>query len=134
MEPNTVLVVEDDREIRQTLQFLLEEEGYDILTAEDGQAALKLIPLLPNPTVILLDLQMPRLDGYGVLRELANHPEYRDRHAIFLLTANIGQLSPEMVRLLGSQGVPVLLKPFDVDQLTAQVHNAFLGIEEQTAS
>ena len=68
MEQNTVLVVDDDKDIRESLQFLLADEGYDIVTADDGQEALDLIPLLPNPAVILLDLHMPRA---GRLRCLA---------------------------------------------------------------
>jgi len=131
MDQNTVLVVDDNKDIRESLQLLLADEGYDIVTADDGQEALDLIPLLTNPAVILLDLQMPRLDGYGVLLDLSQHPEKRDRHAIFLLTADIGQLSPDMVRLLGSEGVPVLSKPIDIDQLKAQVHSAFFRLEEQ---
>jgi CheY-like chemotaxis protein len=108
MKQNTVLVVEDNKDIRDGLQFFLEDERYAVVTAHDGQIALDLIPSLPKPTVILLDLKMPRVGGYGVLHRLADHPERRDRHPIFLLTANVSQLSPEMMQLLGSEGVPVL--------------------------
>ena len=131
MDQNTVLVVDDDKDIRESLQLLLADEGYAIVTADDGQEALDLIPLLPNPVVILLDLHMPRVDGCGVLLDLARHPEKRDQRAIFLLTANIGQLSPKMVRLLGSEGVPVLSKPFDIDQLKEHVQSAFVRLEKQ---
>ena len=131
MDQNTVLVVDDEEDIRQSLQFLLADEGYDIVMACDGKEALDVIPLLPKPAVILLDLQMPRLDGCGVLLDLSKHPEKRDQYAIFLLTANIGLLSPDMVRMLGSEGIPVLSKPFDIDQLTAQVYSAFVRLEEQ---
>jgi CheY-like chemotaxis protein len=134
MDQNTVLVVDDNEDIRESLQLLLADEGYDIVTADDGQEALDLIPLLPNPAVILLDLQMPRLDGYGVLLDLSKHPEMRERLSIFLLTANIGLVSPDMVRLLGKEGVPVLPKPFDIDQLKTQVHSAFTRLEEQHGS
>jgi CheY-like chemotaxis protein len=113
MGQGTVLIVEDNADIRDSLQLLLEDEGYDTIEAQDGQEALELIPKLPEPTIILLDLMMPRLDGYGVLRHLADHPEKRDDHPIFLLTANMSQLSPEMTQLLGREGVPVLPKPFE---------------------
>src|SRR5215472_4139919 len=121
MGKDTVLVVEDDAAIRDSLRALFEDEGYDTIAAYDGQAALDLIPRLPDPTVILLDLSMPRVDGYGVLRELADHPEKRDNHPIFLLTARMDHLTPDMVRLLDSEKVPVLAKPFDVEELLAQV-------------
>lgn len=125
MDQKTLLVVEDDESIRDSLQDLFEDEGYSVLTAQDGQEALDVIATLPEPSVILLDFRMPRLDGYAVLRDLAEHPEKRDQHPIFLLTANKAQLSPEMVRLLGNQGVPVLTKPFDLEFLRLQVHSAF---------
>ena len=128
MEKDTVLVVEDDAAIRDNLQLLFEEEGYHAIVAYDGRAALDLLPKLPDPTVILLDLMMPRLDGYGVLRDLADHPEKRNRHPIFLLTAQMDRLSSDMVRLLGSEGVPVLPKPFDIEELLAQVDSAFARV------
>ena len=134
MQPKTVLVVEDDRDIRWSMEQFLEEEGYAVVTASDGQAALERIPHLPKPSVILLDLMMPKLDGYGVLRDLENHPEKRDSHPIFLLTANWAQLSPDMSRLLGNLGIPVLAKPFDIEQLSGQVHSAFVRLEGKEAS
>jgi CheY-like chemotaxis protein len=134
MDQNTVLVVDDDKDIQESLQLLFADEGYAIVTADDGQEALDLIPLLPNLAVILLDQHMPRVDGCGVLLDLARHPEKRDQHAIFLLTANIDLLSPDMIQLLGSEGVPVLSKPFDIDQLKAHVQGAFVRLEQQHAS
>jgi CheY-like chemotaxis protein len=125
MEQGIVLIVEDNADIRDSLQLLFEDEGYETIEANDGQEALELIPKLPRPTVILLDLMMPRLDGYGVLRHLADHPEERDDHPIFLLTANMSQLSPEMSQLLGREGVPVLPKPFDLETLLGEVDGAF---------
>jgi CheY-like chemotaxis protein len=134
MEQNTVLVVEDNKDIREGLQFFLEDEGYCVVTAHDGQVALDLIPTLPNPAVILLDLKMPKVDGYGVLRNLADNPEQHARHPIFLLTANVSQLSPEMMQLLGREGVPVLPKPFELEHLKEQIRNAFDRTEEQHES
>ena len=131
LEQDTVLVVDDDESIRESLQFFLEDEGYLVVTAHDGLAAMGIIPTLAGPTVILLDLVMPRLDGYGVLRALADHPEKRDAHAIFLMTANRDRLTPAVVQLLGSLGIPVLPKPFDVEQLKEQIWSAFARLKEQ---
>jgi two-component system, OmpR family, alkaline phosphatase synthesis response regulator PhoP len=131
LEQDTVLVVDDDESIRESLRFFLEDEGYVVVTAHDGLAAMGIIPTLAGPTVILLDLVMPRLDGYGVLRELADHPEQRDTHSIFLMTANRDRLTPAVVQLLGSLGIPVLPKPFDVEQLKEQIWSAFARLREQ---
>jgi CheY-like chemotaxis protein len=125
MRKKTVLIVEDDAAVRNTLAAVFQSERYHTILARDGQEALDLIPRLPEPSVILLDYMMPRVNGYGVLRSLADHPEKRDDHPIFLLTANVGQMSPEMVRLLREQNVPVLQKPFDVATLIGEVSQAF---------
>jgi CheY-like chemotaxis protein len=130
MAQDTVLVIEDDDAIRESLEFFLEDEGYAVITARDGQAALETIPTLPGPTVILLDLVMPKLDGFGVLRDLADHPEKRDAHPIFLMTAHVNHLSPELVQVLGKLGIPVLPKPFDLDQLKEQIWSAFARLKE----
>jgi two-component system, OmpR family, response regulator MprA len=131
MEQDRVLIVDDDDAIRESLQSFLEDEGYGVIMARDGQAALEIIPTLPGPTVILLDLVMPRLDGLSVLRDLADHPEKRDAHPIFLMTAHMDRLSPEAVQLLGNLGIPVLPKPFDLEQLKEQIWSAFVRLKEQ---
>ncbi len=131
MVQGMVLVVEDDAAIRNTLQAALQGERYQTLVARDGQEALEIIPRLPEPTVILLDYMIPRVNGYRVLRYLADHPEKRDDHPIFLLTANVSQMSPDMVRLLGEQGIPVLLKPFDLETVLREVRSAFARIRGQ---
>jgi CheY-like chemotaxis protein len=131
MVQETVLIVEDDAAIRNILQEVLQGEWYQTLVARDGQEALDLIPRLPEPTVILLDYMMPRVNGYGVLRNLADHPEKRDDHPIFLLTANVSQMAPDMVRLLGEQRIPVLLKPFDLETVIREVRKAFARIGGQ---
>jgi CheY-like chemotaxis protein len=131
MGQRTVLIVEDDTDIRNTLEVIFQDEGYNTRVAHDGQEALHLIPQLPEPAVILLDLMMPRIDGAGVIRNLADHPEKRDDHPIFLLTANVSQLSPDVTQLLGREGIPVLPKPFDVEKLLGEVSSAFARIGQE---
>jgi CheY-like chemotaxis protein len=131
MVQEMVLIVEDDTGVRNTLQAALQGERYHTIVARDGQEALEIIPRLPEPTVILLDYMMPRVSGYRVLRHLADHPEKRDDHPIFLLTANVSQMTPDMVRLLGEQRIPVLLKPFDLATVIREVRRAFARIRGQ---
>jgi CheY-like chemotaxis protein len=65
MEPfKPVLVVDDDRNTRLTMQALLEAEGYEVACAADGQEALDYLARVGLPAVVLLDLAMPVLDGY----------------------------------------------------------------------
>ena len=65
----TVLVVDDDPDIQLLLRLELSAEGYDVVTADDGLQALELVPTT-SPDVILLDVMMPGLDGWGVLERL----------------------------------------------------------------
>jgi CheY-like chemotaxis protein len=73
--PRTVLLVEDDDDIRDAVQDALERRGYQVLTAEDGQKALALLRALPVlPGVILLDLTMPVMNGWEFMSAQAADP------------------------------------------------------------
>ena len=66
----SVLVVEDDQSIRDLLKIALELDGYEVSTAENGQIALDLLPQMPKPCLILLDLMMPVMDGWAFAAKL----------------------------------------------------------------
>ena len=68
-EKGTILVVDDEASIRRILQTRLEMIGYSVVTASDGEEALSAFRLLA-PDLIVLDVMMPKLDGYGVCQEL----------------------------------------------------------------
>src|SRR5690349_5205953 len=71
MAGRVVLVVEDDPDIREATRLILEEEaGCTVFTAADGVEALELLPRMPHPALILLDLMMPRMDGAELLKVL----------------------------------------------------------------
>src|SRR5215212_5655887 len=92
-QPATVLVTEDDAAIRFTLETVLSGEGYRVMTAVDGLDALDVARRDP-PSVILLDVAMPRLDARGFCRE------YRERGGaapIILVTAAQGSLLREAI-------------------------------------
>jgi CheY-like chemotaxis protein len=110
-----VLVVDDDRSIRETLRVVLQEEGYTVSEAEDGQVALKILQASKEPMVVLLDLRMPVLDGAGVLAIVAEEQRLSTLHAFLLITAN--PITEKLERLLHQLQVPVIPKPFDLDRL-----------------
>ncbi len=116
-----VLVVDDDRAIRETIKLALEEEDYDVAEARDGLAALRLLRDDPTPRVVLLDLRMPKLNGMGVLREAARDPELLLRTAFVLVTANLHILDDAELALLDELRVPAVAKPFELDDLLAVV-------------
>ena len=70
-----VLVVEDDRAIRESLAWVLEDEHVDTVTAANGQEALELLRQGARPCLILLDLMMPRMSGWQLAAELQRDPE-----------------------------------------------------------
>jgi CheY-like chemotaxis protein len=125
----TVLIVEDDDVIRATMRMVLEDEGYAVYEAHDGQPALTYLRTSPQPLVVLLDLNMPGLDGEGVLRAVARDASLTDRHAFVLVTAKHGRTLPlTFINLLSELHVPILAKPFDLDELLAAVRQAELRL------
>ena len=76
-----MLIAEDDRRIREALVDIVTDLGCDVLEARDGAEALELA-LTRNPDLVLLDVMMPKLDGYQVLRELRVHRETEDMMVI----------------------------------------------------
>ena len=69
-----VLVVDDDREVSGTLADILEDAGYQALVAHDGVQALEILRRGPRPSLVLLDLRMPRMDGYQFQAEKRRDP------------------------------------------------------------
>ncbi|MFI5272283.1 MAG: two-component system response regulator [Ktedonobacterales bacterium] len=119
-----VLIVDDDTAIRQTLRSALEEEAYTVLEAGEGRAALRLLRESAEPLVTLLDLRMPVMDGESVLRAVEADPPLARRHAFVVVTANQEALTPASVAMLVRLGVPVVAKPFDLDDLLRVVETA----------
>ncbi len=81
----TIVVVDDDRDIRMILRANLEDEGYEVMEAEGGREALDVIRA-NQPDLVVLDIMMPEVDGYDVLQELRSNPEYAELPVV-LLTA-----------------------------------------------
>jgi CheY-like chemotaxis protein len=121
-----VLVAEDDADIRDTVADLLKDEGYEVSTAEDGRAALDaLLSEAQLPGLILLDLMMPRMDGFQFRAEQQRDP--RLAHIPVVLMSASGRLD-EKVRALGA--LAALKKPFvDLEQIISTVSGAFDGAD-----
>jgi DNA-binding response OmpR family regulator len=111
----TVLVVEDDPALRNGLTELLTDEGYRVLTARDGRAALDLA-LERDPDVIVLDVMLPKMNGTEVCRRLH---EARIRGAILMLTAKAGER--DRVTGLRAGADDYLTKPFSIEELLLRV-------------
>ncbi len=66
----TILIVEDDAVIRETIQIALEMDGYKVFTAKNGEEGMSLLSTIERPCLILLDLMMPVMDGFEFIRRL----------------------------------------------------------------
>jgi CheY-like chemotaxis protein len=119
-----VLLVEDDQDIRDTLRMALEDEGYVVSVAEDGIEALNLLRRSVESLVVTLDLRMPRLNGDALLRHLSKREHLPAQHTYLLVTANRELLSAASLRLLKRMDVPVVSKPFDLNDLLDLVAHA----------
>jgi CheY-like chemotaxis protein len=113
----SVLVVDDDWDIRQTLAEVLRHEGRQVTTATDGFDALCKLDSLSRPCLILLDLMMPRMSGLEFLEHLSQHV-HADDFAVLVMSAN-DALRREAARHANVQGT--LRKPFDFDVLLSMI-------------
>ncbi len=112
--PRLVLVVDDEQQIRDVAALVLEDEGYLVKTASDGQQALNIVGELV-PDLILLDMRMPVMDGCGFVREYRSR---FDHHApIVVITA--AESAAQRAEEVGAIGY--LEKPFDLDALVGIV-------------
>ncbi len=110
-----VLIVDDDTGVQETLEAILEFEGYEVAIAHDGLEALEWLTQA-TPDLVLLDLMMPRLDGFGVVRELEQRGR-RSAMPIVVLTAD-GR-AKEKAEQVGADGY--VAKPFELNNLLAEI-------------
>jgi CheY-like chemotaxis protein len=116
-----VLIVDDDPDIRETLQYVLRDAGYAIVEVADGEDALDVLRATPYHAVVLLDLLMPGMDGREVLDILQSDHELATRHAFVLMSANHQALARVPPKLLSELSITLLQKPFDVHTLLETV-------------
>ena len=120
MRPDThhVLVIDDDANTRTLLRLLLEQHGYDVLLAPDGEVGLSLAET-QRPDVILLDVAMPRRSGMDVYLDLRNSPHGADI-PVLVLSASLSRRDMQTWRGLPNV-VDAIAKPFDIYALLGQI-------------
>jgi len=119
LAPKKVLLVEDEDALRRVMKDLLEREGFVVFEAADGVKALDEIDRAA-PDIVVLDLNLPRLDGYGVLSHLRARPATQDLPVI-VLTAKGDEDSEVRVFEFGASDY--LTKPFRPRALSARLHS-----------
>lgn len=114
-----VLVAEDDPGVRMVVRDSLENFGYSVITAEDGEQALSMIQEY-RPHLLICDIEMPKKDGYEVVKEIRKIPSFRLLPVIFLTEYN--ELADRVEGYKAGCDV-YLPKPFEADELEAIVRN-----------
>jgi len=106
-EPRTILVVDDEADIRDSLRDALEDEGYTVLVAANGRDALAQLPRLKPPCAIILDIIMPVMNGVDFYATMQADPRYADVPVI--VSTSDASRAPS--------GVFIMKKPLRVDRL-----------------
>jgi chemosensory pili system protein ChpA (sensor histidine kinase/response regulator) len=113
-----VLVVDDSLTVRRVTQRLLTREGFRVAVAKDGLDALEQLEV-ERPAVVLSDIEMPRMDGFDLLRNVRHDPRWQSLPVI-MITSRIAQKHRDLAEQLGANHY--LGKPYDEEQLIALIH------------
>jgi len=120
-----IIVADDDPDILEAITTVLESSSYQVATAPDGQRCLEMVRKR-KPDILLLDLLMPRMDGFAVIRELRKEPAYADL-PIIVLTTVVEDASRRRYELETGHAMTVttyLQKPVAPDQLLQRIQTA----------
>jgi two-component system alkaline phosphatase synthesis response regulator PhoP len=130
VEQPYIIVADDDPDIREAITTVLESEPYQLSSAADGQRCLEMIRKR-TPDLLILDLLMPRMDGFAVIRELRTEPAYADL-PILVLTTVVEDASRRRYELETGRDMRVaayLQKPVPPDELLRHVRAALEKVQ-----
>ena len=117
MDKKRILIVDDEPDLVETLSFRLEASGYEVIKADDGQKGLDKARS-EKPDLIILDLMLPKLDGYKVCRMLKFDEAYKNI-PIILFTARAQEQDKKIGQDVGADGY--ITKPFEPQVLLAKI-------------
>jgi CheY-like chemotaxis protein len=112
-----LLLVEDDLAIRDAIGDFLEEEGFEVLGASNGEQGLKMLEGMPRPVLVLLDLMMPVMNGFEFLREVQARPWLSDLQ-VLVMSASRSHAFPK------ANVVGLIEKPFAMEHLLSAIEQA----------
>jgi DNA-binding response OmpR family regulator len=124
-----ILVVDDEDDILQFLELVLREKGYDVVTAASGQEALTRAQI-EKPDLVLLDIMMPQMDGWEVLKLLRVDDETADI-PVAMLSARTE--AKDRVQGLQEGAIDYICKPFALQELLEKIGGIFGQVEERGA-
>ena len=112
-----ILIVDDEVNIVISMEFLIKQAGYDLDIAKDGEEALEKVASF-EPDLILLDVMMPKINGFEVCRRIRHNPDWQDIK-IIMLTAKGREVEVTKGMALGADSY--IIKPFSTKELMAEV-------------
>lgn len=115
---HSVLVVEDDDHIAKVLTFMLERQGYRVTHAADGRAASEHVASQGAPDLVLLDVMLPYVDGFDIVRQIRANEAWSGVPIVMLTAKNTEQ---DTVRALDAGANDFVVKPFQPNELLARV-------------
>ena len=118
-----ILVIDDDKSIRESLELYLEEEGYDVHTASNGTEGLNQFVAI-TPDVVILDIRLPDIDGFTVLEDLREEDE---KVKVIMITAHHDMETT--IKAMKGGAFDYIHKPIDVDELDIAIGKALGSIE-----
>ena len=118
MSRDSILVIDDEAGLRHTLQLILADEGYDVLTANDGEEGLR-VALAERPTLVLCDVKMPRLDGLGFVQKF----QAAGGDALIIVMSAYGTLDTA-VEAMRLGAYDYISKPFNADEVILALRKA----------
>ena len=118
----TIMTVDDSASVRQVVNFTLKDAGYDVIEAVDGKDALSKMTDIPIHMVIT-DLNMPNIDGIGLIREIRAKPSYKFI-PIIMLTTESTEMKKREGKAAGATGW--IVKPFNPEELIAVIKKVLL--------
>lgn len=124
MTPAVILIVDDDSLCRELAKEILDTAGYTVLSAEDGVGLLERVKI-ERPDLIVMDLQLPRIDGFTLMRELKAHDETRQIPVV--VTTAYSQSEPQ-AKALEAGCAAYLTKPFGSRTLLRTVAGVLGGL------
>ena len=119
-----VLIVDDVQDLRDSIRYLLEGEGYEVLEAADGRSALATLRASRYPLVVLLDMMMPHMPGDRVIQTLIRERALPGKHAVVLLTASPATVPRDLHTVLKKHDIPVVSKTVPLEEIVEQVEQA----------
>jgi len=114
------MIVDDDPDILLSLRKLLETKGYKVYTFDNGYDLIKALKKGEKPTLIILDVMMPIINGWQIQRLLEANPKWK-KYPIFFLT---GRSTESAVEMYERYAKDYIIKPFDINDLLAKVNQA----------